>query len=101
MVDVGPKTGALVLAASQEFHGVEVEIHRVGDSQHRSHVWILPRESRHGVTYAAVFPRLAIGDYAILASDGSLDKVITIPPNEVTYTSWMQSTSPEPSSSTP
>ena len=64
-VDVGEHTGALVLHAPAEREGLEVEIHPVADPSRRTHVWVLPRAGRATV-YAAVFPSLAAGDYAVL-----------------------------------
>ena len=72
VINVGEHTGALVLASSESRSGIEVEIHPVSEPQARTHVWVLPREAPVGVVYAAVFPSLASGDYAILALDGSI-----------------------------
>jgi hypothetical protein len=52
-------------------------------------VWVLPREARDGVVYAAVFPSLASGDYAIVDVDGSIASVVSVPANQVTHATWM------------
>jgi hypothetical protein len=49
----------------------------------------LPREGRDGVVYAAIFPTLESGDYAILNIDGSTADVVSVPPNQVTHATWM------------
>jgi hypothetical protein len=88
VINVGEHTGALVLTSSAERSGVEVEIHPVDRPEARTHVWVLPRESRDGVVYAAIFPSLERGDYAILDLNGSIAEVVSVPPNQVTYATW-------------
>jgi hypothetical protein len=89
VINVGAHTGALVLASSEDRSGIEVEIHPVSEPSARTHVWVLPREARDGVVYAAIFPSLASGDYAILDLDGSVAEVISVPPNQVTHATWL------------
>jgi ABC-type Zn2+ transport system substrate-binding protein/surface adhesin len=89
VINVGEHTGALVLSSNEQRSGIEVEIHPVSRPEARTHVWVLPREGRDGVVYAAVFPSLACGDYAILDLDGSIASVVSVPPNQVTHTTWM------------
>ena len=88
VINVGEHTGALVLASSEQRSGLEVEIHPLSRPEARTHVWVLPREGRHGVVYAAIFPSLESGDYAILGVDGSIADIIPIPPNQVTHATW-------------
>jgi ABC-type Zn2+ transport system substrate-binding protein/surface adhesin len=89
VINVGEHLGALVLASTASRSGVEVEIHPVADPTARTHVWVLPREAPVGVVYAAVFPSLASGDYAILGLDGSIQEIIAVPPNQVTHATWL------------
>jgi len=88
VINVGDHLGALVLESVKERSGIEVEIHPVGWPEGRTHVWVLPREGRDGVVYAAVFPSLETGDYAILDLDGSIREVVSVPPNTVTHVDW-------------
>ncbi len=88
MIDVGDTKGALILNARSELEGIEVEIHPVGEPAKRTHVWVLPREGRDGLLYAAVFPSLAIGEYAVLRRDGTVAFVVDVPPNKVTRATW-------------
>ncbi len=88
VIDVGEHTGALVLASNEQRSGIEVEIHPVSRPEARTHVWVLPREGRDGIVYAAIFPSLASGDYAILDVDGSIARVVTVPVNQVTHATW-------------
>jgi hypothetical protein len=43
---------------------------------------------RDGIVYAAIFPSLESGDYAILNVDGSIADVVSVPPTRVTYARW-------------
>jgi hypothetical protein len=88
VINVGEHTGALVLASSESRSGTEVEIHPVGEPNARTHVWVLPREGRDGIVYAAIFPSLECDDYAILGVHGAIDDVITVLPNRVTHARW-------------
>jgi hypothetical protein len=88
VINVGEHTGALVLASSEPRSGLEVEIHPVSKPEARTHVWVLPREGRDGVVYAAIFPSLVSGDYAVLDIDGSIANVVAVPPNQVTHATW-------------
>jgi ABC-type Zn2+ transport system substrate-binding protein/surface adhesin len=89
VINVGEHTGALVLASSEERAGREVEIHPVSHPEARTHVWVLPREGRQGVVYAAIFPSLERGDYAVLGVDGAIIDIVTVPANQVTHATWM------------
>jgi hypothetical protein len=89
VINVHDHAGALVLASSEARSGIEVEIHPVSRPDARTHVWVLPREGRDGVVYAAIFPSLECGDYAIVNLDGSIGDVVAIPPNQVTHATWL------------
>ena len=89
VINVGEHTGALVLASNATRSGLEVEIHPVARPDARRHVWVLPREGRDGVVYAAVFPSLESGDYAIVDVDGSIAEVVAVPANQVTHATWV------------
>jgi hypothetical protein len=88
VINVGEHTGALVLESVEARSGIEVEIHPVSRPEGRTHVWVLPREGRDGVIYAAVFPSLESGDYAVLDLDGTVCEVVSVPPNQVTHATW-------------
>ena len=88
MIDVGDTKGALVLSARSDLEGIEVEIHPVSEPSNKTHVWVLPREGRNGLLYAAVFASLAIGEYAVLHRDGTVAFIIDVPPNMVTHATW-------------
>jgi hypothetical protein len=88
MIDVGATKGALILDSRAEFEGVEVEIHPEREPLKRTHVWVLPREGRDGVIYAAIFPSLATGEYCVLDREGTVAIVVDVPPNKITHATW-------------
>jgi hypothetical protein len=88
VIAVDEDHGALVLSSSAERAGLEVQIHPVSNSSKRTHVWVLPREGREGVVYAAIFPRWATDDYSVLAIDGSVALAIPVLANRVTHAEW-------------
>jgi len=88
MIDVGATRGALILNAHSDREGIEVEIHPVSEPSKRTHVWVLPREGRDGLVYAAIFPSLAIGEYAVLHQNGDIAFVVDVPANRVTHATW-------------
>jgi hypothetical protein len=88
MIDVGATKGALILDSRAELEGIEVEIHPMSEPSKRTHVWVLPREGRDGVIYAAIFPSLATGEYAVLGRDGTVASVVDVPPNKITHATW-------------
>lgn len=89
LLDVGAHAGALVLSAEADRQGVEVEIHPASSPESRTHVWVLPRSGPGGaIVFAAVFPSLAPGPYAILGLDGAVAQTIEVPANQVTYATW-------------
>jgi len=88
LINVGVDTGALVLHSTAERAGIEVHVHPTSDPSRRTHVWVLPREGRDGVVYAAVFPSLASGEWAVLNDDDSVAMVVAVPPNKVTQAEW-------------
>ncbi len=89
VLDVGAKSGALILSSTPQREGLEVEIHPAAAPDRRQHVWVLPRQGKAGATvYAAVFPSLAPGRYAVLEPDGSVRCTVAVPANRVTYADW-------------
>ncbi len=88
VIEVDEDHGALVLSSNADRAGIEVQIHPASNPSQRTHVWVLPREGRDEVVYAAIFPRLATDDYSVLAVDGSISLAISVLANRVTYAEW-------------
>ena len=65
MVDVGPGAGALVIYASDELLGQEIEISPGDLDSQRVHTDILRRKTAAGYICAAVFGSLPEGEYRL------------------------------------
>ena len=89
MVNVGQGYGALVISASPDRNGLEVEIHPADDLLARTHVWIRPRSLGASTIYAGVFPSLKAGLYAILTPDGSIGSTVEIQDGITTEQKWL------------
>jgi hypothetical protein len=88
MLDVGDDVGALVLHASAEMAGAEIEISPVGADGSRSHVAVHRREVAGHVRYAAVYPSLKAGQYRLWRPDGTPTDPIVIAGGRVTEVEW-------------
>ena len=65
VLDIGEGVGALVIRATAELCGMEIEVSPRGDDGHRQHVEVHERRTGYGETFAAVFPALPAGTYSI------------------------------------
>lgn len=88
-IDVGEGMGALVLYADAERQWMEPEIHPVGRAEERQHVWVLERLVGSGSLYAAVFPSLPEGRYAICSPGGESAQEVEITGGTVTEARWL------------
>jgi len=86
VLEIGASIGALILYAPASLDGQEIEISRAGVSR-RTHSVVRHRETG---TYAAVYPDLPAGDYAIWRPDGDQVQVMTttIAGGQVTSCHW-------------
>jgi hypothetical protein len=66
-LDIGEGHGALIVHASEDREGDEVEVVRDVDGW-RTHVAVLARERGDAVAYAAVFGSLPEGSYRLLGA---------------------------------
>lgn len=65
VLEIGEEIGALIIHADATMHGVEIEISRTGEDDHRSHKEVLERRAGEGAAYTAVFDQLAEGTYTL------------------------------------
>ncbi len=87
-VDIGEDIGALVLYAEPEHEWLEPEVHPVDNESLRQHVWVMERTVGAGSVYAAVFPSLAEGRYAVCSPEGLATREIEIIGGKVTEEHW-------------
>jgi hypothetical protein len=86
VADIGGDVGALVLSTAPEMCGVEIEIEPLGRPDRRTHVAVRERQLVTGPVYAAFYPALAAGEYALLLPDGR--RPVTIEGGSVTEVAW-------------
>src|ERR1700736_2764838 len=65
VLDIGGGVGALVIRTTAELRGMEIEVSPLGDDGDRQHVEVHERRTGDGAVFAAVFPALRAGTYAI------------------------------------
>jgi hypothetical protein len=65
VLEIGGEIGALIIHADAAMSGVEIEISRTGEDDHRSHKEVLERRAGEDAAYTAVFDQLAEGTYTL------------------------------------
>jgi hypothetical protein len=90
VLELGTGTGALVLDTPADLAGQEIEISPAtgGPGARRTHSLVRERITGAGTSYAAVYPGLAAGDYALWRDDATPAAVITINAGQVTWHRW-------------
>ena len=88
MVDVGPGTGALVIYASDELRGQEIEISPVGSDSQRVHTDVLRRRTAAGFVCAAVFGSLAEAGYNLWHESRPGPEMVQVVGGQVTEVDW-------------
>ena len=84
VLDIGGDVGALVVHATGELSGVEIELARRGERQAFVHTEVRERRLPDGTMYAGVFPAVMIGEYTLLGLHGRPDHEVTISSGRVT-----------------
>ena len=88
ILELGTGVGALVLHTPAELDGREIEISLDEQAARRTHSQVRPRHMTTGTRYAAVYPDLAAGPYAIWADEQSVAGRVVITGGRVTNWSW-------------
>jgi hypothetical protein len=88
MLDIGDGVGALVLHTPSSLAGAEINVARRGETEPFAHTAVRPREGRGGVWYAAIYPALPSGEYAILDPDGRVRVTAIVDDGSVTEVDW-------------
>jgi len=92
MLDLGPGVGALVLRTGRDLHGAEIEISPAGRDDERSHKQVHERPVAGRPLYAAVFDRLAAGEYTLWLEDVPLRRDVAVAGATVTDISLEEET---------
>ena len=91
IADIGGDVGALVLYTGPEHCGVEIDIERLDRPGRRSHVAVRERRLASGTTYAAFYPALRAGEYALHGPAPDGPRRISIEGGSVTEIAWSPS----------
>lgn len=92
VLELGPGKGALVLIASPELDGAEVDISLAGTDSYRTHSIVRRRHVAGGTQYAAVYPSLPPGSYTVWRAPGDPLTTAIITSGTVTMTDWTSGT---------
>ena len=92
MLDLGDGVGALVVYTDPELHAVEVEISPGDDDRARAHKPVHERLVRTEVLYAAVFDRLAAGEYTLWLDGAAYARDVRVESALVTEIDWRTTT---------
>jgi len=92
VLDLGPGIGALILDAPAELAGREIEISPAGGGANarRTHSLVRERRTGAGLSYAAVYPDVAAGDYTIWQDAVTSAATITVASGQVTRYQWVR-----------
>jgi hypothetical protein len=98
VLELGDTTGVLVLEATAELNGREIEISPVGGADnhddhahahaHRTHSMVRERGTAAGTSYAAVYPGLAVGTYTVWRDRDTPVATVTIDGGRVARYRW-------------
>jgi hypothetical protein len=102
VLELGDTVGVLVLEATAELNGREIEIspvdgthhhhdhdHAHGNAHaHRTHSMVRERGTAAGTSYAAVYPGLAVGTYTVWRDHDTSVGTVTIDGGRVTRYRW-------------
>jgi hypothetical protein len=87
MLELGGGVGALVVYTDPGLHGVEVEI-STGDDGARAHKQVHERLVQDKALYAAIFDRLAAGEYTLWVDGAARTRDVRVGSAVVTEIDW-------------
>lgn len=87
ILELGADVGALILYTPASLDGQEIEISRGGDRM-RTHSRVRRRDIAGTTVYAAVYPHLPAGDYAIWRDNHSQAAAAAVTGGSVTSCRW-------------
>jgi hypothetical protein len=88
VLDIGADVGALVVYTPKRLAMMEIGITRRGEARPAMHTAVRPRDLPGGRRYAAVYPAVPAGDYALPATAGLPSLDVTVDGGHVTEVEW-------------
>jgi hypothetical protein len=95
VLELGDAVGVLVIEATVELNGREIEIspvegtgHHDHARAHRTHSLVRERGAAAGTSYAAVYPGVAAGPYTVWRDPDTPVGIVTIDGGRVTRYRW-------------
>jgi len=89
VLDLGPRTGAVVVHAPPELDGREIQIRpRDPSAGPWTHSLVRARQTARGVQHAAVYPDLRPGDYILWLDGDGGELAVTVAAGRVTTVGW-------------
>jgi hypothetical protein len=88
VLELGPGMGALVLITSPELDGAEIDISLAGSRSFRTHSIVRRRHVAGATQYAAVYPGLPPGSYAVGRTPADPPTTAIVVGGAVTITDW-------------
>jgi hypothetical protein len=89
VLDIGDGVGALVVHASAELNGVEIELANPGEARTAFvHTEVRERRLPDGSVFAGVFPELRAGEYTLVDGARRPLRPVTITAGRVTEVDW-------------
>jgi hypothetical protein len=88
VLDIGEGVGALIVYASAELRGTEIEVSPKDVDSPRTHTEIRERRVDGRIVYAGVFPKLLAGHYRIWTDNLRLPAAVSIESGQVAEIDW-------------
>jgi len=88
VLNIGENVGALVLYTPAAMDGREIEISRRTENARRTHAVVRRRDSGSAQVFAAVYPDLPAGDYAIWRDARTQATTATVAGGSVSSCHW-------------
>lgn len=88
LMDIGDDVGGLIIYTQPDLRGQEIEVSRREAVDKRTHVEVLERPVNGRTIFAAAFPQLLAGVYAVWGTDGAVAAYVNVNGGEIATVDW-------------